>query len=303
MKIRHEFEGFYRLEVRKADTNRLVHDTGWFPNLILDAGLNRFGTGEIGTYCQVGTSNTAPAVGQTSLVAQIANSGSYIQTGPFYSGAPDYYGALRRKWRFLAGTATGNLSEVGVGWATTGNLWSRALIVDGGGAPTTITILADEVLDVTYELRTYVDVTDHSDQIMIGPVLHDYILRAANVNSWIATGDYRNIFAGFQASGGSPGQGSVVYAGPLGAITGLPAGASSNTNVVSFAAYSNNSLKRAATYTWGLTDGNIVGGIGAASVYNSIGEYQLSFNPPIAKTSSKVLTLTFEYTWSRRVIP
>src|SRR5690606_39029584 len=57
--------------------------------------------------------------------------------------------------------SAGNLSEVGIlRSSTTGPLWSRALILDGQGNPTTITVLPDDFLTCYYTLRIMIPKED-----------------------------------------------------------------------------------------------------------------------------------------------
>lgn len=106
--------------------------------------------------CCVGTGNSTPLASQVALDSFVASTtatsaidvaGVQVSTEPFYLWA-------RRTWRFSEGAATGNLSEVGLGWTNT-NLWNRALMRDVNGNPTTITVLSDEYLDIVSEIRVY----------------------------------------------------------------------------------------------------------------------------------------------------
>lgn len=146
----------FKLIVHKGNPEQPTKETPMFHNLVLDAGLDRLSVGSaIGRVC-VGSGNSTPVVTQTSLDAFIASTtttqgsdagGKQIITEPYYYWA-------RRTYRFGEGVAAGNLSEIGLGWTNT-NLFNRALIKDASGNPTTITVLADEFLDVVVELRFY----------------------------------------------------------------------------------------------------------------------------------------------------
>ena len=155
--MQHETQcaGWFKIEATRPDgTRRVLAD--WFPNLILNGGLDRMGANpDYLSWCQVGSGSTAPVAAQTALVNRIAGTSTQQNNVSGAQASAPYYGWYRRTYRFAQGVAAGNLSEVGVGWATSGSLFSRALILDGGGSPTTITVLSDEVLDVTYELRRY----------------------------------------------------------------------------------------------------------------------------------------------------
>lgn len=160
-------EGRYRLTTKRRDT-------GWFNNLITDAGLYNiayFGKQStspfIQNYMMVGTGNTAPQVTDISLQNQIASmyySGIQTLYVPAAGSVPPYWSTIFT-YVFPTGAAAGNLSEVGVCPMPIGNgynISSRALVVDADGNPTTITVLSDEVLTATYELRCYLDTSDHA---------------------------------------------------------------------------------------------------------------------------------------------
>ena len=152
--VRHDLAGFYKLVATNSKgQTRVVAD--WFCNLILDAGLNRLGTGGIIDRISVGSGNSTPTAGQTALDTLVATTTTAVGGGVnSYDSVGNTYAFSRSTYRFATGVATGNLTEVGAGWS--GGLFSRALIKDGGGVPTTVTILSDETLDVIYELRVYV---------------------------------------------------------------------------------------------------------------------------------------------------
>ena len=157
-----------------------------FDNLILDAGLNRLGTGGVANCCQVGTGTSAPAVTDTTLQAYLVGT-STIQadSAQSYVAGPPAYVTMSRTFRFGTGVAAGNLTEVGVGWATaSGSLFSRARIVDGGGSPTTISVLSDETLDVVYTLRAYVP-ADATGSVTLAGTSYGYTMRWAGVGSTI----------------------------------------------------------------------------------------------------------------------
>ncbi len=143
-------KGRYRI-FKKRD-GHITHDTGWFDNLITNQGMDYLTTGVLYlNACQVGTSSTAPQFTDVALGSRIAGiTGFTLETT---IDSTNRYAIHKKTYTFFAGTATGNISEVGVGTAGTGNvLFSRALILDSFGVPTTITVLADEDLVVIYEL-------------------------------------------------------------------------------------------------------------------------------------------------------
>ncbi|MES2704843.1 MAG: hypothetical protein V4649_19565 [Bacteroidota bacterium] len=153
----------------------ITKETGWFENLITNNGLDLIITSPAPVFqiksfipgCYVGTGSAAPAFTDTTLQAYLAGAGQYgADTDHITVTGPPLYWTRTRHYRFGTGVAAGNLSEVGVG-SDFNNLFSRALIKDAFGVPTTITVLADEVLDVSYTLRVYPPVTDSTFNMVV----------------------------------------------------------------------------------------------------------------------------------------
>ena len=270
-----------------------------FPNLILDAGLERMGTGSYLDVCRVGSGTSLPTVLQTQLDAKIASTNTKQATLTGAQATPPYYGWKRTTFRFAAGTATGNLSEVGVGWGntTTDNfLFSRALILDGGGLPTTINVLADEVLDVIYELRLYPPLTDTVvTGLNLGLSTHTATVRAASVTDgafWGADLGYQVEFVGNVWT--------HLYNGTIGAITTTPSGSFSGTDPTNLS-YSTLSRTKKSNLNLGLNSSNLAGGIASLDTQTTIGRYQIGFSPAIDKTASRILRLDLQVSWGRYV--
>lgn len=299
LKITPRVGGHYRLQAVNIKTGKVRELADWFENLILDAGLNRIGTGGLASWVQVGSGSTAPVNANTALQNFVA--GTNAITGSLYgaqSVAP-YFGWARYSWRFPAGAAAGNLSEVGVGWAESGSLFSRALIKDNVGAPTTITVLGDEYLDVTYELRLYPPAADSVATVVISGVSYDITVRPSGVNSQSWAPLYLLAY-GF--TGGGVGPPNVqAYQGPLGTVLEGPSGGAAGGPGAVFDAYANNSKQRTGKFNFALTEGNLAGGIGALlwSTTLVFGAYQIGFNPKLPKDGTKVLSLTWVLNWDR----
>lgn len=311
--------GFYTLDAHKLDSDGRIVSTrrlaGPFKNLITDAGLDRMGNNaDWLRYCQVGTGNTAPSVADTALAAWVAgtdNNPSGLNSRGAQASAP-YYAWHRIVYRFGTGAAAGNLAEVGIGWNVSGSgLYSRALILDPGGSPTTITVESDEVLDVTYEWRVYpptgdVTVTDED----IGGVLHDLTIRAANVTSVMSQfspgwGIYASSFSSFATNGVTAGiratnEGNQGGTGAIGDITSVPAGSQVAASSTTSAAYGATSMQRDGTMTF---DTAVEADILSALFTFNWCSYQIQFTPAIDKNVGLTLNLTFRHSWARAVIP
>lgn len=156
LEINSEVGARFKLVARKASTEEITRETGWFNNIVLDTGLARMSVGLWIDRCCVGTGNSTPLATQTQLDAFKASTTTTqgaVASGMQLTTLP-YYDWLRVTYRFGEGVAAGNISEVGMGWGNA-NLWNRALIKDANGNPTTITVLSDEYLDVITEIRVY----------------------------------------------------------------------------------------------------------------------------------------------------
>lgn len=290
--------GRFLLEAVRPDGARRVLGGGWFDNLITDPGLNRMGTGPFVGWCQVGNSSTAPAVTDTALYGLVGATSAVQASAVGTSPSAPYYGFSRRTFRFPTGAAAGNLTEVGVGWAASGSLFSRSLIKDAFGDPTTVVVLSDEVLDVTYEFRAYAAADSAPFNVTISGTVYTLVARAAAVteNTWWspALSTVGPVFP-FGSLHGYAG-----YDGSIGAVTAFPSGASASPSSVTAAAYANNSLEQLITVFWDLDNGNLPGFLSSLLCASNIGTYQFSVTPDIEKTATKRLTLTFKISWARR---
>lgn len=284
--------GRYKFIAHKPDgSSRDLTD--WFDNLITDGGLERMGTGGTTEKCRVGSGNTTPNNTDTALVAQVAEADIYSYT----EGADtdtNLYAWRRIVYRFAVGAAAGNLSEVGVGWAG-GALFSRALIKDGVGNPTTITVLSDEILDVVYELRMYRPTSDLSANIDIAGVTYACTVRPANFSNWRCTE---------LTQFGAMGNGNLLVQGwgsdaALGAVTGQPTGTMVMGGVYATndGAYIGGSKQRKLKVIASISDATSP--IKALTFRTALGLYQMLVNPVIPKNNTNKLTLYYTLAWAR----
>lgn len=154
-----EMTGRYKLVTKGATRGEIDH--GWSDNAILDSGIARLlgVDGDVITHIQVGTSSTAvDPVNDKGLKNWLVGTGNTaVDSGKSFGwNNSEGFGWTRLTRQFGEGVAAGIIAEVGAGWAANGDtLFSRALITDGAGNPTTITVLSDEYLTVIYELRRF----------------------------------------------------------------------------------------------------------------------------------------------------
>jgi len=291
--------GRYKLIVRDAYGTE-KRSTPWFDNIILDSGLNRLGTGAIISGAAIGTGTSTPLATQNTLDTQSLWITS-VGTGGGVSalGSSPYYNTRTVVYRSPLGSLNGNYTEVGVGWAS-GAMFSRALILDGGGTPTTISVSSAEQLDIVYQLRVYPPLVDTGPTgVTISGVTYNVVGRARGVND---TTYYWAVQTGFTPSLGTGGGFSVAFeaSSNLGSITGSPTGNGSFPQTSSTDSYSSGSYTKTGTMSFGLTECNLTGGIGCTSAFWGLGCFQYEFDNPIPKNATKTLALNYSITWARR---
>jgi hypothetical protein len=276
-------------------------DTGYFPNLILDSGLNRLGTGAIIAGAAIGTDNSTPSASQTGLLAQTAyttTSGTGAATTAL--GSSPYNNTRTVVYRTALGDLNGNYSEVGVGWAS-GSMFSRALILNGGGTPTPISVTSAEQLDISYQLSVYPPLSDVTATVTISGVDYDVTGRASNVNTLTFQGFDPSAFVAGAMSVTSIASWQNVWTGGIGAITTTPSGTTSSEGTSALVgSYVNNSLERECQAAYSLTQGNVAGGIKSTRIFWRGASFQYEFDPVIPKDGTKSLSLNYKIYWARR---
>lgn len=318
---------YYQFEAFKVDedgsevpnSRRIV--LPWFKNLITDLGMDYLGNAPSSrynlTYCRLGTGNAAAANGDQSLYAQVAaTSTAGLGAASGLSVAGDYvYNRVSR--RFAAGTASGvNLAEVGMSYTNTGNtLFSRSLLKDGSGNPTTISLQPDEVLDVVYELRVYLPAQDIVVNTTIDGVATTVTIRRSTnttqVNWWAQALGYTFIpYSRGDEQGYLGFTGYDAYENSIAAATGWGGGNNTTEAVRTLLAYVAGSYTTKVKLDFGLTVGNYPTGIGfitcgtvglfGDSRFNcSYGPFGYIINPKMNKTSARTATVTLGLTWAR----
>lgn len=166
-----------------------------FNNLVTDTGLDMFNTEfKPFEYFYLSTDNTDPNIGDTSMVGVIGiSSGSSVKGGKNTDNNQMWF-EIQQVVRFGAGTATGNIAKIGTGASTNGlsKIFSVALIKDSSGASTVISKLPDEILDVTYKLRMYIQKTDVVGGVVsLGSDNYNVTIRPIIPNSWGGGSDPR----------------------------------------------------------------------------------------------------------------
>lgn len=307
--------GKIRLQVLRE--GKVRKDTGWFPNLITNLGLDMLGASQA-TYgqvdytavsrCTVGTGNTAPAVTDTALVSPLAYTSNTIglagNTNPHYTssyvvGPPDYVQAVGTH-TFSIGQVVGNIAEIGFGGLVSGSstqlsLFSRALIMVGG-SPGTISVTAADQLIVTYAVCYYLNLTDTPYSVVISGTTYSGTVRVASSQSTlgflVCPVDRSASVASAQITVNS-------YNGAIGGVTGTPSGTSLSLTAAQTAAYVLGNYSNTYTASYTTAQSNFTGGVTAFMISCNIGNWQFSVSPALAKDNTKVMTITFSISWSR----
>ena len=213
-----KLSGEYKLVIKHADGSET--DTGWFPNLILNSGLDLIGHGTASSYGVVGTGTSTPIAAQTQLDAKIGSYGNFVYIGTSVStGSPAYIRTLTDAYQWAQGGIVGTISEIGIGPNTTGlGLFSRALILDSLGSPTTISLISTDQLTAYYALTITPPVTDTTGSFVVAGVTYTYTMRLATAANF-ASYPYLVINGSLPSLGQATAYGSDAV---LGAITGQP---------------------------------------------------------------------------------
>ena len=304
--------GEVQVVVKRADGSVKL-DTGFFPNVITNLGLDAIGNNiDITLYCAIGTGNTAPKETDTGLVAYTANGAYFIEsyTDTYDPKVTDYYKCSRTRGFRFSGLSNVNISEVGLVSTydkSAHRTYTRTLIKNSAGSPITITVLEGEILELQYRLWQVFDIRDKKAVVnaMIDGVSVPYnvTVRAAGVGGTSLGGSWSHKYAvgnGIEYQGNNAHQYSTQK---LGAITGSPASLMSLRNTaVQWKPYSPSTYKRSFTISNSITEANEA--IRSFLLFTGLGAYQIEFGTvdgdlPINKTNEDIFSVEFELSWGR----
>ena len=307
--------GQFRMVVSEdAAGERVKRDTGFFDNLITDVGMNRVGIvttgaadsmGAFSVLCGrfvVGSGSATPAFTDTALVAPVAFASADSVLDSQSSSYERGWYEMTVRHQFRQGQAAGNLSEIGIQHTSaSGPLWSRALILDGAGNPTAITVLPSDFLTCYYTLRIMIpqddavfniDV-DYDDDGVVPTVVTARPLnadRSGSADGWglqtasISSRAYLQFYSG--------GLAVPTATAPLGSAIG------NQTSTFTAVPYVTDSHQRFLTRTNGLNEHNSQE-LRTAQLDALMGSWQIEFDPPLQKNNTQTMQLTFGYSWAR----
>lgn len=314
--ILNKISGEFNLVVTKPDGS--TYETGWFSNIITNAGFDRMmaasNTMTVG-YATVGTGTSAPTATQNALDNKIGGtSATWSNITSSTSGNPSYIATHTFTFVFTQGAVVGNITEVGIGWASTGpgSLWSRALTLDNSGSPITLTLTSIDQLTIYYRVSIAPTVTDTTGTVVISGTPVNYTIRLGNAASFTGVGSWavnNNSSGPFAGSYLFPAYPNINTYGGTVALPALTAPNMTATTVLNeqpartSPAYVNGTYYTDTTWSWGASLANHTGGslsgITMSWGINSYISYHILFGTPILKTNSKTLTLTTRLAWSR----
>lgn len=271
-----------------------------FKNLVLDTGLQRIGeNSDWMNWLHLGTGIQAPHPLQNSLQNPTYTGSSlapqpHTTTGIDISDPLKPYCWVKRIFRVSPRGENRTYSEMGVGWNDS-NLFSRTLIKDPQGNPNTISILGDEYLDVTYEVRMYMPVDTAVYTVVptgddIEPRTITVLASKINAQSpyygWsvltsIVGGNGEHRF--FNGGRGS------LYEDPQGSTVGF---SHSRTSMVR-----TSSTSATITLTRELPDN--VGLLRTYQISQSAYCFQMEFDPPFNKTNEDRFSISYSISWGR----
>ena len=308
--------GRFRLVTSKdAECKQVVKDTGFFDNLITNTGMNRIGEvttngpNSISSFRDlcgrfvVGSGSAEPQFTDTALQNPVAFASANSVLDSESSNYERGWYEITVRHQFGQGQAAGNLSEIGIQHtSTSGPLWSRALILDGQGNPTTITVLPDDFLTCYYTLRIMIpkeDVVfnidvDYGEDGIVPTVVTGRPLNADSSSTQSGWGLQTAGTSGARAnlSFYTGGLAAPTASAPLGSAIGY---STSNFSVVP---YVTDSFERYVTRTNGLNEHNSQE-LRTARLAALMGYWQIEFDPPLQKNDTQTMRVTFGYSWAR----
>lgn len=334
--------GKFKFEITKADAdgNPILGSTrevAAFPNLITDAGMDSIAhTGSSSAdhawnTVAVGSGTKAPDPLDTGLQTEVARTSTLFNPG---SPVGNSYGITRqvatsprwwrlwKKWRFNTGAAAGNLNEVAVLRGIGTPQWSfcRARIVGADGEPITLTVLQDEILDITYEFYVYIPENDVTGSIELKGDPYTFTMRPCSIGresdgyatGWPVRGLSSLQQEGPRAVGSIPfntsGTCAAVAAGaslvsidqhPIVSQDPNPRGADS----VIYGSYTPGQFYLDSTFKWSLTTVNH-SALNILTLNNGLGTFQIYFDgATFSKSSAERMEFTLRTTWERATPP
>lgn len=306
--------GFIGWEVCSSKTGRVIRSCPRYKNIITDSGLDRWADTPLSTMTtrlEVGSGSAEPLPTDAALQNLVAWTSSRAQISvSLQTSELPYYGSTVWQWEFGEGAAAGNLSELGFRSSSAPTaLFSRQLFRDEFGRPTTITVLPDEFLRVTYELRKYAP--DPLDNVQDGVVISGSEYTVTTRVASMVSGNVGDTWttrpaAGQSRSATNPNPAVISDSELVSFDTQINVGDGASTNDGgSRSVYTPGSFRNEVEYFWnpGKRTGDnrrvAWGTGGTTSGSGNHAQWQTEFSPPLYKAEDDRLTLQFYAEWGR----
>lgn len=325
MKQHIALSGQFRI-VKKSADNQVLFDSGTLNNLLLDTGLDFFGSTHsenMMRYLGIGTGNSEPKSTQTKLdniiaVSIDAETNFKNDYDPERDG--EYYTPSRTAKYVFRDLNNVNITELGLvsnsNASPDNTAYTRALIKDSDGRPLTITVLQGEVLEVYYTLKMVYHLQEKETRIALsdgrggtrGFVKTVHKLAGVGGANIGGSADYAFI-VGYPLIFGSHGN------NPTGIWEEPTLGTFQSTPIGQFAAYLMNGRVYAGQKDYvsksykkslylEISEDYDLPKIGALIFYTTMGFYQISFanesdNSPINKDRTRTFRVELEISWGR----
>lgn len=248
---------------------------------------------------RVGTGSIPPVATDTALQTEIASATIYLSDT--YTPAL-LQGKASGTATFSVGAVVGNISEVGA-FDYYGSLYSRALIKDANGDPTTITLTASDQLKVTYTIATYLLSSTLSGTVSITRdgvnESYPWVFYPAGMNTFfgpIPVLQFLNASYGDMFTVGYTSETPAVNTHLL-----MPTTSVSQAAAIQSQSYNGTTRTKTITVLWGIgTDFpsgiNIYRPFSAGNLGGNFGYFY--FPTPIPKSATQSLSLTFSYSFT-----
>lgn len=304
-------KGAFHIQVRHADGTMTDHGT--HKNRVVNQGLDAMGgvvpsgstsLDALNDGIAVGTGNTAPAAGQTSLVAPLAvTSSGGTQTVATQSAAP-FANIWTCTYTFAVGAVVGNIAEVGMVLSTNlplaanGPLFSRALIMIDG-SPGTITLLSTDQLLVTYTMA-YILETAGSGTVNVTtdgtPVAVNYTFQPCNLGFGSGGALAGNYMAPVQFENQGAGTTTAWWTNTAFVATTANGSTVNTASSATNGAYTAGSYTRSFNFHW--NTGVTIAARTMCNITLTPMQFQILFASPISLSSTQTMDFNVQLTWA-----
>lgn len=302
------FKGEYSATVLKADgtvkeflnEEKTLRSGDIINNMLLDGFFSmlhsRFSLDGNGAQIRIGTGTAPVLANQTALSNQInvysvntGNNPNVVASNGKLIGTKTY------TFTFSLGAISANISELGIDFlrTDTGIIHSRALVVDSGGKPTTITVTSSEQLILTYSLR--MEMPDEDVITETSMVLNGVATPVTVTSRWSALRPFEQYLQSLS------GTYATAYSGALNSRGVAPSGVDAIGGTFSYQLNQNNGKNTIVSFA--ANELNLQGGAGIASFIpgnnHNVVITKFGFNPPIPKNADRTLSITIRQTFGR----